>query len=159
MTIWVPVISSVIAAIATVVAALLAIRSQQERMEAELRFQRSKFEEELGTQRERLKAEFATEESAESAIRHLLELHHLPYRTFPMIRHHIGGFEANGLRRLLVRAGAVRFMAADGTELWALRERVADDYQNSRWKHPEAPQNKVEESSLFPGAFHDVEQH
>jgi hypothetical protein len=43
----------------------------------------------------RLRAEFGTEQSAEAAIRQLLELNRLPYRSFQMIRHHIGGFESN----------------------------------------------------------------
>ncbi len=159
MVSWIPLMSAIIGAAVTLVVAMVTLRAQQERNKAELLFQRMKFEKELSTQRARLEAEFATEESAESAIRHLLELHHLPYRSFPMIRHHIGGFEVNELRRLLVRAGAVRFMAADGTELWALRDRVAEDYQMSRWKHSEAPQNKVHESMLFPDAFGDSTQY
>jgi hypothetical protein len=135
--------------------AILTIRSQRDKLESELLFQRKKFEEEIKKQRARLEAEFATENSAEIALHHLLALHHLPYRSFPMIRHHIGGFESNELRKLLVRAGAVRFMAAGGTELWALRERVLEDFKISRWQHSETPQNKVPESELFPGAFKD----
>ena len=133
MSIWIPFVSAIVAALASLAVSILATRSQWAR----------------------LQTEFATERSAEFAIRHLLQLDQLPYRSFQMIRHHIGGFEANELRRLLVRAGAVRFMAADGTELWALRERVKEDYQRSRWKHPESPRNKVATSDLFPGAFAD----
>jgi hypothetical protein len=155
---WLWLISVAVGALAPVGAALLTIRSQSKKFEAELAFQRKKLEEELQNQRARLEAEYATEDSAESAIRQLLELDQRPYRSFPMIRHHIGGFEANELRKLLVRAGAVRFMAADGTELWALRDRVVKDYQMSRWKHPEAPQNKVPEEMLFPGVFNDPSQ-
>jgi hypothetical protein len=107
----------------------------------------------LHFQRERLKAEFATEFSAVNALHELLKLHDLPYRTFSMIQHHIGGFEPNELRRLLVRAGAVRFIANDGSELWALRESVAADFRISRWKHPESPRNKPDTSELFPGVF------
>lgn len=136
MDAWIPLFSALIGSFVSLLVAVITLRAQQERGKAELLFQRTKFEEELRAQKARLETEFATEESTESAIRHLLELHHLPCRSFPMIRHHIGGFEANELRRLLVRAGAVRFMAADGTELWALRDRVAKDYQQSRWKHP-----------------------
>jgi hypothetical protein len=76
-----------------------------------------------------------------------------------MIRHHIGGFEANELRKLLVRAGAVRFMAADGTELWALASRVEADFKYSRWKHDEAPRNKVPDGELFPAKFGDPNQY
>jgi len=75
-----------------------------------------------------------------------------------VIQHHIGGFESNELRKLLVRAGAVRFMAADGTELWALRERVLEDFKNSRWKRDQAPLNKVSDSEMFPKYFKDPTQ-
>ena len=108
---------------------------------------------------QRLRTEFATETSVENAIRHLLEISELRYRTFPMIRHHIGGFEPNELRRLLVRSGAVRFMAADGTELWALIERVSDDFRYSRWKHKDTPLNQPAPSELFPGSFKDPSQY
>jgi hypothetical protein len=137
MTVWIPILSALVAALAGFGASVLTYRSHWAR----------------------LRTEFATEQSAETALRHLLELDRLPYRSFPMIRHHVGGFESNELRRLLVRAGAVRFMAADGTELWALRERVKEDYQISRWQHPESPRNKVADSKLFPGAFNDPEQY
>lgn len=131
---WIPLLSAIVGAAAGLVGAVITMRISASR----------------------LNAEFATERSAEIAIRQLLMLGQLRYRSFAQIRHHIGGFERNELRRLLVRAGAVRFMAADGTELWALRERVEDDYVVSRWKHPQAPLNKVPERELFPGAFADA---
>lgn len=140
--IWVPVLTAFLGLIGGVVTALASLRSERRRLR-----------DELEVQREALRAEFGTEESVESALRHFLGIYHLPYRSFPMIRHHVGGFEKNELRRLLVRAGAVRFMAQDGTELWAMRERVADHFKNGRWKHPESPNNKQTESDLFPGAF------
>jgi len=149
--------AAAVAALVTLVGTLLSFREQKKKLEHELAFQRTKLEGELQAQRARLEADFATEISAEGAIRHLLQLTELPYRSFPMIRHHIGGFEANELRKLLVRAGAVRFMAADGTELWALRDRVIDDFRRSRWKHDESPRNKVPEDHLFPRAFEDPE--
>jgi hypothetical protein len=158
MTVWLPVLSAVVAAFGAIGVAILTIRSQREKLDSELLFQRKKFEEEINAQRARLEAEFATENSAERALHHLLALTHFPYRSFPMIRHHIGGFESNELRKLLVRAGAVRFMAADGTELWALRERVLEDFKISRWKHSQAPLNKAPESELFPTAFKDPGQ-
>jgi len=158
MTVWLSVLSAVVGAFAAIGVAILTTRSQREKLESELLFQRKKLEEEIKTQRARLEAEFATENSAETALHQFLALHRFPYRTFPMIRHHIGGFRSNELRKLLVRAGAVRFMAADGTELWALRERVLEDFKISRWKHSETPLNKVPESELFPGAFKDSSQ-
>jgi len=68
--------------------------------------QRAKLLSELDLQRERLRAEFATEYSAEAALKQFLEVSGVNYRSFPMIRHHLGGLEPNDLRRLLVRAGA-----------------------------------------------------
>ena len=156
---WVLLAVAAIAAIASIIVAALAAREQRKKFAAELEFQRKKFEDELTTQREKLKAEYATEASVETALEHMLSLYELPYRSFPMIRHHIGGFESNELRRLLVRAGAVRFMAADGTELWALAARVERDFKYSRWKHPDSPSNRVPEEELFPGAFNDSTQH
>ncbi|MCG8649104.1 MAG: hypothetical protein MI861_04690 [Pirellulales bacterium] len=121
--------------------------------------QQKKIRTEAETQRMRLAEEYGVERSVEMALRHSLNLYHLPYRSFQMIRHHIGGFESNELRKHLVRAGAVRFIAADGTELWALRERVLDDFKHSRWKHPDSPMNKPDPDDLFPQAFGDPSQH
>lgn len=140
-------------------AALIPLRAQSAKFSREIEFQREKLERELAAERQALLAEFGTEQSVEAALSHYLGISKLPYRSFPMIRHHLGGFESNELRQLLVRAGAVRFMAADGTELWALRDRVAEDYRRSRWKHPDSPLNKVTEDQLFPGAFKDSKQY
>ncbi len=157
--VWVPVLAAFVGLAGGVVTTILSLRSERRKVREELAFERTKFEEEIASQRAALKAEFGTEQSAESAIRHFLDIHELPYRTFPMIRHHIGGFENNELRRLLVRSGAVRFMAQDGTELWALRDRVSDHFKRGRWKHPQSPQNKVADAELFPGAFDKEGEH
>jgi hypothetical protein len=156
---WILLSIPAIAAGASIFGAVLAAREQRKKLAAELRFQRKKFEEEMATQREKLMAEYATETSVEKAIIGMLSLSEYPYRSFPMIQHYLGGFEANELRRLLVRSGAVRFMAADGTELWALVSRVENDFKSGRWKRSESPKNKVAKSELFPGAFDDPTQH
>jgi hypothetical protein len=151
--------TATIAAIASIFVAILTIREQRSKLFAELEFQRKKFELELASQHQKLIAEHATELSVAQALGHLLSLSNVPYRSFPMIQHHIGGFAPNQLRQRLVRAGAVRFMAADGTELWALVSRVENDFKYSRWKHPESPQNKVPPSELFPAALGDNDQY
>jgi hypothetical protein len=156
---WISFLSALVGASAALLISIIPIRWQRLKFEAEMDFQRRKFEEEVRDRQARLEAEFATELSAETAIRRLLEIHHLRYRSFDIIRHHIGGFDSNALRQMLVRAGAVRFSAADGTEIWALRERVAEDFRLSRWKHPQAPQNKPTPTELFPAAFHDPKQY
>lgn len=156
---WILLLIPAIAAGASIFGAVLAAREQRKKLAAELSFQRRKFEEEIIAQREKLMAEYATETSVEKAIIGMLSLSELPYRSFPMIQHHLGGFESNELRRLLVRSGAVRFMAADGTELWALVSRVENDFRYGRWKRSGSPRNRVPESELFPGAFNDQTQH
>ncbi|WP_042245865.1 hypothetical protein [Paracoccus sp. PAMC 22219] len=158
MEVWIPLLSAFMGAFSGLLAALIPLRAQSAKFAREIEFQREKLERELAAERQALLAEFGTEQSVETAISHHLGISEFPYRSFPMIRHHLGGFESNELRRLLVRAGAVRFMAADETELWALRDRVADDYRRSRWKHPDAPLNKVTDDHLFPGAFNDPTQ-
>ena len=61
---------------------------------------------------------------AEVTVREILAQLDHPFRTFAIIRHHIGGFEDDELRRILVRAGAVRFVSKNDIEVWALRESV-----------------------------------
>ncbi|MEM8550734.1 MAG: hypothetical protein AAGF10_08080 [Verrucomicrobiota bacterium] len=154
-----PVLAALIGLAGGVVTTLLSLRSERRKVREELAFERTKFGEEIDSQRAALKAEFGTEQSAEAAIRRFPNIHELPYRTFPMIRHRIGGFENNELRRLLVRAAAVRFMAQDRTELWALRDRGSDHFKRGRWKHPQSPQNKVADKEPFPGAFDKESEH
>jgi hypothetical protein len=77
-------------------------------------------------ERERLRTELRTEFMAEAAIRALLSVDDLPLRSFEKIRHHVGGFEDPELRRLLIRSGALRFKARDGSEMWGLRDRNLD---------------------------------
>lgn len=95
---------------------------------------------------------------AESLVRALLEQYEQPFRTFVMIQHHVGGFSEDELRRILVRAGALRFMSKSGIELWALYERVKcykASWDNeecnylSWWKLPVDPKTPAAEE-LFP---------
>lgn len=151
--VWIPLLSALVGVVGGVATTLLSLRSERRKVRDQLSFERTKFEVEIATQRATLRAEFGTEESVESAIRHFLDIKELPYRSFPMIRHHIGGFDSNELRRLLVRAGAVRFMAQDGTEMWALWNNVPNQFKAGRRKLSEAPLNKAEDGDLFPGAF------
>src|SRR5437667_12409473 len=82
-------------------------------------------------------AQVRTSFMAETAARELLQQYEAPFRTFIMIRHHVGGFSDDELRRILVRAGALRFMSKSGRELWALYERV----KNYRASWDDKPQN------------------
>lgn len=78
-------------------------------------------------QEARLRTELRTEFMAEAVIRRLLSSEHWSKRSFTAITKRLGGFTDEELRRMLVRAGALRFEDADGEELWGLLERNLDD--------------------------------
>lgn len=67
-------------------------------------------------QLERLRTEHKTEFAAEDTARHFLSHRGYTDRSFDVLRKHLGGFEDNELRRILVRAGAVRTYRDDGSE-------------------------------------------
>ncbi|GAA4715533.1 hypothetical protein [Sphingomonas lutea] len=73
--------------------------------------------------RQRMREEFRLQFRAETLIRKLLSNETWALRSFDVIKHHVGGFEDDALRQLLVRAGAVRFHAK-GKEMWGLYERT-----------------------------------
>lgn len=80
-------------------------------------------------QERRLKAELRTEFMAEQAVKSLLENDKWKKRSFTAIKSRLGGFTDDELRKILVRAGAVRFSATDGKdkELWGLLSRNTDE--------------------------------
>jgi hypothetical protein len=65
-----------------------------------------------------LKPEFAPEGIA----REMLADRKSQYRTFRFLKHHLGGFSDDELRKILVRAGGVR-LTAEGQEVWGLLSR------------------------------------
>ncbi len=77
----------------------------------------------FAVQERRLRAELRTEFMAEQAARILLTKERWEKRTFAEIQKRLGGFTDDDLRKILVRAGAVRFIADDGSELWGLISR------------------------------------
>jgi len=107
-----------------------AIKLQDGRLRGEL-------ENDLRVQRERLWTELRTAFMAEEAIRELLEEDKFRLRSFETIKRHIGGFQDDELRQLLVRSRAIRFYRKNGdktdprNELWGLRERTKDKLQKS----------------------------
>ena len=68
----------------------------------------------------RYRDENAVHWRAERALRRLIKANGYPFVAFRIIRHHIGGFDDDELRRMLVRAGAVRFADPNHVEHWAL---------------------------------------
>jgi hypothetical protein len=105
-----------------------------------------KLEGELAVQKVQLEAR--TLFQAERVAYLLLKDARWPTRTFRKIRHHIGGFDDEKLREILVRAGAVRFgrkgaglYGPEGdanTERWGLVERNKERLQGANEQAPEA---------------------
>lgn len=81
-------------------------------------------------QERRMRFEFAqmrTEFMAEQVARQLLEHKNWKRRSFKAIKYRLGdAFDDNELRKILVRAGAIRFEDGDGKEYWGLISRNQD---------------------------------
>ena len=105
-------ISAAVAIVVATITSAATIYLQKDRLAAELR--------------NRLQSDLRTEFMAEQAIQHLLEHRKWELRSYDQIKARIGGFEDDELRRLLVRAGALRFKGKDGGELWGLRSRNSE---------------------------------
>jgi hypothetical protein len=73
--------------------------------------------------REQYKADYMAEETA----RHFLRHEGYTDRSFQTLEKHLGGFEPDELRKILVRAGAIRTYREDGSEWWRLLSRM-DEY-------------------------------
>ena len=84
---------------------------------------RQQFGNQLRILQEQHKVEFMAEETA----RHFLSHKSFTDRSFETLRNHLGGFEDDELRKILVRAGAVRVYREDGSEWWRLLSRM-DEY-------------------------------
>jgi hypothetical protein len=74
----------------------------------------------------RFRAEHKTDFAAERVARALLLNRHWRWRTFRALKIYLGGFEEDELRRILVRAGAVRSETPAGEEIWGLWIRNRD---------------------------------
>ncbi|MBX3655484.1 MAG: hypothetical protein KF686_14975 [Ramlibacter sp.] len=73
--------------------------------------------------REQHKTEFMAEETA----RHFLSHKSFTDRSFETLQKNLGGFADDELRKILVRAGAIRIYREDGSEWWRLLSRM-DEY-------------------------------
>ena len=66
--------------------------------------------------------------TAEKAVRELLGSERWSkQRSFKTIKGRLGGFEDDELRKVLVRAGAIRFKGQGDSELWGLMSRNQDN--------------------------------
>lgn len=84
----------------------------------------------------KLRRDFRLEFAAERIAHAMLMDDTWRLRSFATIKHHLGGFEDNALRQILVRAGAIRFESDAGDELWGLLDRNRDRLGVARIKGP-----------------------
>jgi len=71
-----------------------------------------------------LQEQHKTEFMAETTARHFLSHKAFTDRSFETLKSHLGGFEDDELRKILVRAGAMRIYREDGSEWWRLLSRM-----------------------------------
>jgi hypothetical protein len=83
---------------------------------------RQQFQNQLRVLQEQHKVEYMAEETA----RHFLGHKNFTDRSFETLRNHLGGFTDDELRKILVRAGAIRIYRADGSEWWRLLSRMEE---------------------------------
>lgn len=90
--------------------------------------QRQRYNQELKVMREENKTEFMAEETA----KHFLEHKSYTDRSFETLKKHLGGFEDDELRKILVRAGAIRTFRSDDSEWWRLLSRMDEFIENKK---------------------------
>jgi hypothetical protein len=73
----------------------------------------------------KLRRDFGLEFAAERVAHELMQSK-WRLRSFDVIKFHLGGFEDDDLRKMLVKAGAIRFASKSGFELWGLLSRNRD---------------------------------
>lgn len=81
-----------------------------------------------------------TEHMAERTARYFLSHKGYTDRSFELLSTRLGGFEPDELRRILVRAGAVRYLREDGSEWWRLISREPEAIARAR-REPPGPGN------------------
>jgi hypothetical protein len=83
---------------------------------------RQQFRNQLRILQEQNKVDYMAEETA----RHFLSHKSFTDRSFETLRNHLGGFADDELRKILVRAGAIRIYRDDGSEWWRLLSRMEE---------------------------------
>lgn len=78
-----------------------------------------------------LREQFRTEYMAETTARHFPSHKSYTDRSFETLSRNLGGFSDDELRKILVRAGAIRVFRDDGSEWWRLLSRM-DEYIEKR---------------------------
>jgi len=104
--------------------ASVAVANRRARVDEKLAALKGILDKELAEQKNRL--DNATVFAAERVAHELMMHEKWKLRSFRIIKHHVGGFEDDELRKILVRAGAIRVQSEHGDELWGLLDRNRD---------------------------------
>lgn len=88
--------------------------------------QKQRFDQELKLKEQEFKTEFMAENTAKYFLNHKTHIE----RSFETLKKNLGGFEDDELRKILVRAGAIRTFRDDGTEWWRLLSRMDEYIEN-----------------------------
>jgi hypothetical protein len=86
----------------------------------------------LQNQLQILREQHKTEFMAEDTVRHFLSHEKYTDRSFDTLKKHLGGFADDELRKILVRAGAIRVFRDDGSEWWRLLSRMDEYIQKAK---------------------------
>lgn len=92
--------------------------------------QRQKFKQDLKLRQQQDKTEYM----AETTAHHFLSHKSFTDRSFESLQKHLGGFSDDELRKILVRAGAIRTFRKDGSEWWRLLSRMDEYIEKKRQK-------------------------
>lgn len=113
------------------------------------------FDKELAEQKDRI--DHKTVFAAERVAHELMMDSTWKWRSFKIIKHHLGGFDDNELRKILVQAGAIQVTSKSGEELWGLLdrnrmyigvERLSQDPQRKAKIIDDSTETKVEKYDL-----------
>ena len=99
---------------------------------------------------------FAVRAGPEAVARRLLNHPTWRWRSFRILKLHLGGFGDDELRRILVGAGAVRFETEPGEEIWGLYERVAPLLEGPRYPVIGKAFTAIDEAVLTPEVQREV---
>lgn len=84
-----------------------------------------------------------TEHMAEKTVLYYLKHKGYTDRSFKLLSKRLGGFEEDELRKILVRAGAVRYIRKDGSEWWRLLSRIDEVIEKQKIKEIDlGPENE-----------------
>lgn len=90
--------------------------------------QSQRFKQELKLKQEDNKTDFM----AENTAKHFLNHKSYTDRSFETLQKNLGGFSDDELRKILVRAGAVRNFREDGSEWWRLLSRMGEYIESKK---------------------------